>query len=477
MRPPLFCAGHGNITFARLFRSLGWAALVSIGLLDGTRCAVAGDESALPCAFFVAVTGSDRSDGTTASTPFASLEKAQAAMRASNAKVACLRGGLYKRTAALMLTASDNGETWQYYAPDGIDSAVLDGGGATDLMEIAGSSKITINGLTLRDFRAFGIHTRGGWTFRLPATEGNIIENCDIGRNVVTNWNSGAVFTEGASPRTTIRNNYVHDLGSQGIALSTWFRPDESIDGSVIENNIVLDTVQRMSDGGGVYIGMHGGSQTSHVTVRHNFVRDYGASGVTGAVGIYLDDNASNVTVTGNVVGPPKEGSVGTGNLGAGAFEVHNGNNNVISGNIVDLGDSGRVISVLWYHGGEPVEFGMAGNTFTGNIILSDYPGRQHVNFGGVSENSYFQNLGPASNFKIADNLYFNRGGGIVNTHGPIASDTNPVFADPRISGWTYAVGARSPAFASPVNFVGIAGGWGPPGFVIPRDGTKPSVP
>jgi hypothetical protein len=443
-----------------------------IGLAVGATRGVPSDGPTPACTYFVAPTGSDRNNGTSVSTPFATIEKAQSAVRRGGSKVVCLRGGTYNRATPLTLTSSDDGETWQYYPPDGVDSAVLDGRGATDIVQIVGGSNIVINGLKVQNFHAYGIHSQGGTRFGVPAASGNTIENCDIGFNTMTSWNSGAFYSEGAAPKTAIKGNYVHDVGSQGIAINTWFNPSDKIDGSVIADNVVLRAVQRMSDGGAIYVSMHGGDQTSHVTVTNNFVRDYGAPGVTGAAGIYLDDNASHVTVTGNVVAPPTEGSVGAGNLGAAAVEIHNGNHNTISGNILDLGDSGRVWAAIWYQDSASIA-GMAGNRFTGNIVVSAFIGIQHTNFTGQTGYTHFQNV--PSDFTIRDNVYHNRAGGQVRTDGPLASDSNPIFENPRISGWTYQIADGSPVFRPSVNFPRIVGGWGPPGFVIPRPGAASS--
>jgi len=448
---------------------LPMALLMPLGIALVASCAASKPAGALPCTYFVSPSGSDANDGTSASKPFATLEKARSAARHKRSSAICLRAGLYRRTMPLELSSADDGESWRYNPPDGVNSAVLDGGGQTDIIHIVGGSSITFDGIKMQNFRAIAIHTQGGRNFGVAPTSGNTVENCDIGFNTVTDWNSGAFFSEGSSPQTMIRNNYVHDLGSQGIAINTYFSPDDSVDGSVIANNVVIRTVQRKSDGGAIYVGMHGGSQDSHVVVTNNFVRDYGAPGVSAAVGIYFDDNASNAKAFGNIVGPPIEGSVGPGHFGAGAFEVHNGNRNEIYDNIVDLGDSGRVIAVLWFHGGEPIDFGMAGNTFTRNIVVSSYTGRQRNNFGGVTEDSFIQNLGPAANYLIARNIYHNYAGGVVNTAGTIAGDAAPSFMDPELSGETHSVADGSPVLRSPINFPAPARGWGPPGFTIPK--------
>jgi hypothetical protein len=176
----------------------------------------------------------------------------------------------------------------------------------------------------------------------LPVASSNRIRNCDVGVNTATRWSSGGISFFGAAPDTTIQNNYVHDLGSQGIAINTWHSADDSIAGSIIVNNVVIGAVQRMYEGGGIYVGKHGGFQApmGGVVVSNDFVRSQGAPGLTGPyganrIGVYIDDNANGVIVTGNIVGPPSENSVHKHNLNnVTAFLNHNGHDNHIYGNI-----------------------------------------------------------------------------------------------------------------------------------------------
>jgi hypothetical protein len=448
---------------------LGLAALLSPSI--GVAAEAPGgpaSSGAAPCSYFVATTGSDRNDGMSAATPFASLEKAQAAVRRASKKVVCLRAGVHHRSDRLTLTAADNGETWQYYPPDGINSAVLDGGNRVDWMiDIKGGSGITINGLKLQNFTTYGVIVDGGG--RNGTASGNTVENCDAGFNSVSDWNSGGIYFWGDAPRSTIRHNYVHDVGSMGIGLNP-YDARESIDGSVIAGNVVLRTAQRVSDSGAIYVSGHGGTQSSHVSVTGNLVRDYGAPGVTKAIGIYLDDNASHVTVVGNVVGPA---ATGAGNGVTGIF-LHNGHDNHVGGNIIDLGSSARQYTVQWGHDHASIA-GMGGNSFTGNIVISNFSGKQNT-VGYRNGYSYIQSPStPASWYSIQNNVYHNRGGGQVRTDGPVAGDSNPILENPQISDDGYTIASGSRVFAGPVNFPPIAGGWGPPGFVVPQRRTPQS--
>lgn len=108
--------------------AVGLAFSLPVGLAMVAYCRVPQGGEMPACSYFVAATGSDSNDGMSAKTPFATLKKAQSAARHGNSRVVCLRAGIYDMDSTLTLTAADSGETWQYYAPDGVNSAVLDGG-------------------------------------------------------------------------------------------------------------------------------------------------------------------------------------------------------------------------------------------------------------------------------------------------------------------------------------------------------------
>ena len=68
--------------------------------------------SSVLASFYVATNGSDNSDGSE-STPFATLRRAQTAMRQSSTKITQISAGTYYLNTPLVLTALDRGETWE----------------------------------------------------------------------------------------------------------------------------------------------------------------------------------------------------------------------------------------------------------------------------------------------------------------------------------------------------------------------------
>jgi len=102
-------------------------------------------------------------------------------------------------------------------------------------------------------------------------------------------------------------------------------------------------------------------------------------------------------------------------------------------------------------------------------VIVSSYAGATQTTLSGISGEEYIQGPGyPTSMGVIANNVYFNYGGGAETTTGNIVSDSNPIIENPQLSGPAYTMAAGSPVFSS-INFAPIVGGWGPPGFVIPE--------
>jgi hypothetical protein len=428
-----------------------------------------------PCSIWVSPTGSDSNSGTSRSDPVKNLTAAQSKARAAQSnsgKVICAMAGTFPVGSTLALTASDNGETWQYDVASGPNTAVLDGGGTgaigsnTGVPVVigisGGPSNIVINGLKIQNYEIQGI----GNNSKQPRTNNIVVENCDIGHDSYSGqWNAGAIWLDNAT-NSTIANNYVHDVHWDGIMLSAYYA-GESLDGDLVENNITLRTVNNpaSADGSGIYISHHGvGSSGGAVVVRNNFIRDY-AKYSDNTRCIYLDDSASHVTVTGNVCGWPGNSSSFVNVEGV---VYHNGAHDSVSNNVFDLGSAATNWEAWFgYDGASPSGDSMVSNSFTSNVVVMNFTGAIHTNYAGVSRHAYlfWQTTQPALP-TISSNTYRNYGGGAEDGTGNLANDTSPTYADPGCHGDLYEL-ASPPAGWTP-----IVGGWGPPGFTIPS-GTK----
>lgn len=440
---------------------------LSAGLTIVGACAEAGrgDHNAAlgrdrSCAYFVSPTGDDRNDGRSPATAFRTLREARSALRRGDAKVACLRAGTYRLEQPLSLGPEDEGETWRYYAPDGVDTAVLEGDDRVGVgIDAHRVSNLTIDGVALRHFKTIGISAVG------PANN-LVVENCEVG--FISDMHSDVTVAINVSNTTnaTVSHNYVHDTVAMGISVYA-YNARESADGDVVTGNVLLRSSTARSDTGAIYTDMlHTGTAGGRVTISNNLVKDWGgSSGNQHAV--YLDDNSSNVTVTGNVLAPPQNVTSANYN-GTSAYFVHNGSRNTFTNNIVELGDSGHVVAGNWGQDRGSLA-GMGSNSFTGNIILASNAGDQKTAGGATAGNyTYIQNHNLSGDFTIRDNLYYNHAGGEVSTSGNLASDSHPRTANPLLSAPTYRLAGNSPAY-SLLNFTPIVGGWGPRGFVMPK--------
>jgi hypothetical protein len=112
----------------------------------------------------------------------------------------------------------------------------------------------------------------------------------------------------------------------------------------------------------------------------------------------------------------------------------------------------------------------MTGNAFEDNVVVAGSSG-PGAGFVGVSS--------PPNPMTIKNNAYFNYVGTTTASAGTggAGSDSNPTYVNPGVSCWAPTLAAGSPVTNAPVSFPGIAGGWGPPGFVLPQTGTAPSWP
>lgn len=435
------------------------------------------DAVALVPAFYVAPGGDDKNPGTLAQ-PFLTLGKAQSAMQASTTiKTTYVRAGTYDLTAssatsncdygmgttAIDLNAADAGETWSYYPPDGFGTAILDGGSTSATTGVAcafaGNSapKLTFVGLQMQHFQYSGI-----WVSSSPnlVARGNTIHDLTVGI-----FNIGGIVTHTSSD-VTIANNFIHDVAYVGIG--TW---GGTMSNTTIENNVVLNSCtaaaqpggndQDGGDCGAIYLWDNTHLSTNGI-VRNNYVRDVnvssnGAGDYTGccATGIYLDDGMSNVTVSGNVVTGVKSQ----------CFVIHGGNSDTYDGNLCDLGAS-QYQRIMTYQS-DSLNLAMSGNSIVDNVIVA----------GSASAGTGYSDGGTPTAPTIKNNAYYNYVGTSVDSSGSNGSDANPTYENPGVSCWDPTLAATSPAYAAPVSFPKLAGGWGPPGFVMPKTGSAPSWP
>lgn len=380
--------------------------------------------------------GSDSNAGTQAA-PFLTLAHAQTAMQSGN-KITYIRGGTYTIGTGLTLTSSDSSTSWLAYPGE---TPILDGSTTTGTCFTinAGAGSITISGMTIQRFANIGIDFMGS---------GMVITNNTINNITSSNTGQGCIYMHFTLGTTNVSHNLCSNNTGPGIAMA-FGAGDPGASGTItVDSNIVLNTNTNLSDTGGIYLMDRSHTMTSCICT-NNIIGNYGKSPYTTTQGIaiYLDDNMSNATVTGNTI---------YGN-GMYAIQYHGGDHNVVSNNIVDI--SGAVKLAL-YQDDPPFVIGgggMAGNTFTNNIVYSSATPPSPMW-------DYIDTSVTIALPSVQNNQYFDSSSAFSNT-GTI-TDSNPVVGDPLFSnpsGNNYTLSPSSPALSSPVSFVPSGSRPGPP--------------
>jgi hypothetical protein len=135
------------------------------------------------------------------------------------------------------------------------------------------------------------------------------------GNRIVDNWlhdlpvefHSGVAIDVGYAEQTTIAHNQLDDLAYSGISIGWggWLDkiskpglPNYSNRNSV-GNNLIFNHMLRLNDGGGVYVnGAQGITMASGMRITGNVIHD--EKGQSNSKGIYTDNGASYITITGN---------------------------------------------------------------------------------------------------------------------------------------------------------------------------------
>ena len=376
--------------------------------------------------YHVAVGGNDSNLGDAAH-PFATLQRAAAAMASSGVKTTMVSGGAY--SSLLTLGRADSGES---FIAEGSQAVTLKGGGT--MVTINGSDHVTLSGLSFTGTSGPAVVIDGGSyntvaNSTFTANYGGVLlrngaSHDTISNNTMTNtafagieikdgsnWNTvsgnlidgvgpvasetygGAIYLHGSSNDQLVHNEIRNTAGA-GINLS-----DFTYDGStanlnnVILGNKLLNTDLTSTDSGAIYI-LGRSNAATNTLVKTNLVDGAGRADQH-SVGIYLDDNTSGVAVQGNILR----------NVGSDAVQIHGGSDNHVTGNVFDLG-IGHSSAVLFQAGpaDQPNPSPLRDNSVTGNIVYSqsDAPGSFYVSLAGgnpaVSGNDYYGKTGVALN-------------------------------------------------------------------------------
>lgn len=198
----------------------------------------------------------------------------------------------------------------------GADHLVLRGllleGTRDSLVTITGGTGVTVGGCRLRNAGGWGVFIEGG--------SGHAVRGCDIHE-----VGEGGVMLSGGDRPTLVaaghvsQNNHIHHYAR----LQRTYRPAVEVKGvgnrvlhnhihhaphngillngndHLIEGNRIHHVCQETGDVGAFYMGRDWTMRGT--VVRHNSFADLTGPGRLGAMGVYLDDCASGITVVGNV--------------------------------------------------------------------------------------------------------------------------------------------------------------------------------
>ena len=248
---------------------------------------------------------------------------------------------------------SDSGEQWLAYPGQ---TPILDGGGSVPYafqVYGAGISNVAFRWITFQNFTTNAINV----TF-----SANVTINSNTFQNMPTTTdNGGAVAIFAGCTNCSVTHNLLQNLGGPAImAPNVSTTETQSL---IISYNIILNVnTSSINDAGAIHIQdfKHG---SKGFNIFNNYINNYGH--LTQHVCIYLDDEMSNVNVTGNIC----TGTGGIWNL------THGGDHNNFSNNVVDLtsltGSMAGIGFVIYTSDGGNPDYGMAGNTYTHNLYYA----------------------------------------------------------------------------------------------------------
>ena len=233
---------------------------LSLVALTSTAWRIIGGNpgSTLAAGFYVSPGGSDSNPGTLAA-PFQTLGACQTAMR-SGYKICYVRAGTYVLpSGGLSLTASDAGETYQYYPPDGLQTAILSGASLAastrSLQTATGATGVTINGLAFKNNTTFiVVYIQGDGS----AFTNNLIDGADANP-----WYGLDIYGN----NQLVAGNTIQNMGGSGATNAFGIHGNPTgLTHSVVKNN----TIQCITGFGIEYTGAAVGNLTVNNTVlRH----------------------------------------------------------------------------------------------------------------------------------------------------------------------------------------------------------------
>ena len=386
------------------------------------------------------------------SSGYTTIQQGIQAAQASGSHNVAINAGTYAEND--VITAADKGLTI---------SAATSGVTLTGSISIANTSSIAIQGLsfqgngsnvaiTAQNTQSLSI-TNNSFTGTGEAVLLNGTGNSTVSNNLMTNTQQsaieaidgssgdtfdsnvingvsapdtkGAIWLHGTS-NSAITHNQITNTTGAAISLSDFYGPGTTLtqnNNNVVAYNTLNNVDTQSMDSGAIYVLGRSQDPYTNNTIKMNFI---GATGHPGAQAqaIYLDDNASGVTVSQNIV----QGSSGM----SAAYQIHGGSNNTISGNIFDMG-TGQSNGLPTFGLNQADEANtqpvgsfsqLQNDVITGNIYTTANPASSNPGFADLT--------GGIGNVSVTGNDFWSFNGAALHAGGSGAGgDTNAAYVAP----------------------------------------------
>jgi len=218
-------------------------------------------------------------------------------------------------------------------------------------------SDISGNGIMIGEGRSRVINGSPWWkTAPTQAAYGNRIKNCTI-NNCGYQFFGGVGIWCGLTAYTSIIGNEISNLPYTGISIGWMWNPEPTpCKNNLIEGNHIHHIMQKLSDGGGIYmLGLQPGSRISH-----NHIHDVQLNaGRAESNGIFLDEGITDVVVEDNLIY----------NIAKSPIRFHKANYNLVKDNVLVCFDTTLAIQ---YNNTDPDKIEKVNNRLLKNSNIEE---------------------------------------------------------------------------------------------------------
>ncbi|HEX3587778.1 MAG TPA: right-handed parallel beta-helix repeat-containing protein [Candidatus Angelobacter sp.] len=411
-------------------------------------------------------TGNDSNAGTFAA-PFLTLLHAQAAMSGGSTKKTIIEAGTFTLGANWAFTSADAGETWVSYP----GATVVISGGASPattnktISIASGATGMVFKGLTFQNLGTVsgnngGFVVTGNGTIYNDVFQYNSFTNCEdyciafnhmggvlVDSNTFNNVLSALPGSTGSAVIAfTGANNMTFSHNTCSNTAYACLDTDNGVGAPATSNviydaNIVINACNAGTpDCGALYMMDRTITSTGYI-MRNNVINGVGDGSHTDETKcLYLDDDVSNVTVTGNLC---------FNDPGAYGMMYHGTTNAHVTNNVFVLAPGGLAgfYQIQTAYGATGTT--MSGNTFQNNV----------VRYTGTPTNPMWRLSGSPTNFPaVSGNLFYSATGTTIQNSQTNFIDSSPIFCGPSMGPSPAALAAATALWGSIAN--GVVGNW-----------------